>query len=84
MHDTYSATVGGLTTAYCPAKAKHKVTILEAATTIDGLGTGIQLSPNISRLLTRWGLGKNLEDFTVKPETLTFHPSFSKSLDASL
>ena len=63
--------MGGLTTAYCLAKAGHKVTILEAATTIGELGTDIQLSPNISACSPAHPL-RSRKYFTVKPETLTF------------
>ncbi|KAG1725404.1 uncharacterized protein EDB91DRAFT_1168325 [Suillus paluster] len=64
--------LGGLTAAYCLAQAGHKVTILEAAPTIGDIGAGIQLSPNLTRLLIRWGLGKRLKEVAVKPEALTF------------
>ncbi|KAG1767425.1 FAD/NAD(P)-binding domain-containing protein [Suillus occidentalis] len=50
--------------------AGHKVTILEAAPTIGEIGAGIQVSPNLTRLLIRWGLGKRLEEVGVKPEGL--------------
>jgi salicylate hydroxylase len=58
--------LGGLAAAYCLAQAGHNVTILEAASAISEVGAGVQASPNISRLLRRWGLGPHLEEFGVK------------------
>lgn len=64
--------LGGLSAAYCLAKAGHEVTIFEAATTIGEVGAGIQVSPNASRLLIRWGLGESLERLGVRPEGIQF------------
>lgn len=64
--------LGGLSAAYCLAEAGHTVTILESALAIGEIGAGIQVSPNVTRLLIRWGLGDKLKQVTVKPEALTF------------
>ncbi|KIK82238.1 hypothetical protein PAXRUDRAFT_832326 [Paxillus rubicundulus Ve08.2h10] len=64
--------LGGLAAAHCLARAGHKVTILESASAIGEIGAGIQVSPNLSRLLIRWGLGERLNQVVVKPEALTF------------
>ncbi|KIJ60015.1 hypothetical protein HYDPIDRAFT_32595 [Hydnomerulius pinastri MD-312] len=64
--------LGGLSAAYCLARAGHKVTILESAPAIGEIGAGIQVSPNLTRLLIRWGLGQRLKEVAVKPEALTF------------
>jgi salicylate hydroxylase len=60
--------LGGLAAAHCLAQSGHKITILEAASKIGEVGTGIQVSPNLSRLLIRWGLGPQLEKLAVAPE----------------
>jgi salicylate hydroxylase len=44
--------------------------MIEAAPAIGEVGAGIQVSPNVSRLLIRWGLGPQLEKIAVRPEAL--------------
>lgn len=64
--------LGGLGAAFCLAQAGHRVTIIESSPVIGEVGAGIQVSPNSSRLLRRWGLGKHLDDVAVKPEAIAF------------
>lgn len=54
------------------AQAGHKVTVVESSPVLSEVGAGIQLSPNITRLLIRWGLGRQLKNFAVKPEAIRF------------
>jgi hypothetical protein len=49
-----------------------QIRVVEQAPTIGEVGAGIQVSPNVSRLLHRWGLGDDLEKVAVKPEGLVF------------
>ncbi|KAG1863787.1 hypothetical protein F4604DRAFT_2028540 [Suillus subluteus] len=60
--------LGGVVAAYCLTQAAHKVTILEATLAIGEIGAGIQVGPTLTQLLIRWGLGKRLEEVTVKPD----------------
>ena len=62
--------MGGLAAAHCLGKAGHKVTLFEAASAIGEVGAGIQVTPNISRLLRRWGAGLALEAVGVRPEAI--------------
>ncbi|KAJ7195345.1 hypothetical protein GGX14DRAFT_475127 [Mycena pura] len=64
--------IGGLSAAYCLGRAGHKITVLERASEISDVGAGIQVAPNLSRLLIRWGLGKQLLQRASKPEGITF------------
>ncbi|KAI6115946.1 hypothetical protein F5141DRAFT_1212557 [Pisolithus sp. B1] len=62
--------LGGLAAAFCLAMAGHKVTILESVATIGEIGAGIFVSPNVTRLLIRWGLETRLREVAVKPKAL--------------
>ncbi|KAJ7137424.1 hypothetical protein C8R43DRAFT_1203079 [Mycena crocata] len=64
--------IGGLSAAYCLGRLGHRITVLERASEIADVGAGIQVGPNLSRLLIRWGLGDELERLTTKPEAITF------------
>ena len=62
--------MGGLAAAHCLGKAGHKVTLFEAAPAIGEVGAGIQVTPNVSRLLHRWGAGPALEAVGVRPDAI--------------
>jgi len=64
--------LGGLGAAFCLTQAGHRVTIVESSTVINEVGAGIQVSPNSSRLLRRWGLAERLDEIAVKPEGIAF------------
>jgi salicylate hydroxylase len=50
------AELGGLTAAIAIARAGAKVTVLEAAAELGEIGAGIQMTPNVSRFLIKWGV----------------------------
>lgn len=62
--------LGGLAAAHCLVQAGHRITLLEAAPAIGEVGAGIQVSPNVSRLLFRWGLRDALTKLAVEPEAI--------------
>ncbi|TDL21438.1 FAD/NAD(P)-binding domain-containing protein [Rickenella mellea] len=62
--------LGGLAAAFTLGHAGHRVTVLESAPAIGEIGAGIQVTPNLSRLLVRWGLGEVLKKIAVKPEAI--------------
>ncbi|KAF8178149.1 hypothetical protein K438DRAFT_1769665 [Mycena galopus ATCC 62051] len=64
--------LGGLAAAHCLGRAGHSVTVFESASSIGDVGAGIQISPNLSRLLIRWGMGDELRRASVRPESITF------------
>ena len=64
--------IGGLAAALCLAKAGHRVTIIESSLVIGEIGAGMQLSPNTTRLLYKWGLGKPLDEIAVRPEGVAY------------
>lgn len=64
--------IGGLAAAFCLAQAGHHVTIVESSPMVGEVGAGMQLSPNTTRLLRKWGLGKRLEEIAVRPEGVAY------------
>ncbi|KAG9503476.1 hypothetical protein J7337_006321 [Fusarium musae] len=66
------AGLGGLATAVALARKGHEVTVLEQAATLGEVGAGIQIPSNSGRLLLKWGLGPYIEQYAVKPDSMTF------------
>jgi len=66
------AGLGGLAATYTIAHAGHRVTLLESAPVLGEVGAGIQVSPNATRLLLRWGLGPLLDGTVVEPTAIVF------------
>jgi len=64
------AGIGGLAAAIAMAKAGAKVTVLEAAPELGEIGAGIQMTPNVARLLVNWGVGEVIGDNLVEFEEL--------------
>ncbi|KAL6241138.1 hypothetical protein RBB50_012042 [Rhinocladiella similis] len=54
--------MGGLAAAIAIARAGARVTLLEAARELGEIGAGIQVFPNVSRLLIRWGVDELIGD----------------------
>ncbi len=65
--------MGGLAAAHCLGKAGHKVTLFESAPAIGEVGAGIQVTPNVSRLLRRWGAGAVLDAVGVRPNAIALN-----------
>lgn len=66
------AGLGGLAVTHTLAHAGHRVTLLESTRVLGEVGAGIQVSPNASRLLLRWGLGPALRAHAVEPSGVVF------------
>ncbi|KAK8209091.1 hypothetical protein M8818_003786 [Zalaria obscura] len=61
--------LGGLATGIAlKLTGGFEVTLLEASRELGDIGAGIQVSPNCSRLLIRWGCEKYLRDTVVLPK----------------
>ena len=64
--------IGGLAAALALAQKGCKVRVLEKAAEFGEIGYGIQMGPNVARMLDRLGVLKALEPSSVFPEALIF------------
>ncbi|ODM14402.1 hypothetical protein SI65_10137 [Aspergillus cristatus] len=64
------AGIGGLAAAIAFRRAGVDVTVLEAAEELLEIGAGIQMTPNVSVLLQRWGVADVIGDNLVQIEEL--------------
>ncbi len=64
--------IGGLAAALALAQKGRKVRVLEKAAEFGEIGYGIQMGPNVSRMLERLGVLKTLEAAAVFPDALIF------------
>jgi salicylate hydroxylase len=69
--------LGGLTLALALARQGQYSIVIEQRTSVEEVGAGIQLSPNVSRLLLSLGLGPALERVAGTPQRLEVHAAGS-------
>ena len=69
--------IGGLAAALALAQKGRKVRVLEKAAEFGEIGYGIQMGPNVARMLERLGVLKALEPSSVFPEALIFADALS-------
>ncbi|KAF4534938.1 Salicylate hydroxylase [Lasiodiplodia theobromae] len=50
----------------------HRITIIEQSPTLSEIGAGVQIPPNATRLLLRWGVGPHLKPHVVEPDGSVF------------
>lgn len=62
--------IGGLATALAAARVGRSVQLLEQASVFAEVGAGVQLGPNVVRVLQSWGLGRALRSVAAFPERL--------------
>ncbi|MDD0815666.1 FAD-dependent monooxygenase [Curvibacter sp. HBC28] len=69
--------IGGLATALASARAGHRVRLFERAPVFSEVGAGIQISPNVVRVLQSWGLGEALQSVAAFPDRLQVRSALS-------
>jgi salicylate hydroxylase len=72
------AGLGGLAAAIAIARAGAKVTVLEAAAELGEIGAGIQMTPNVSRFLIRWGVSDIIGDDLVQCDNVNMRRADGK------
>ncbi len=64
------AGIGGLAAALACSRAGHQVQVFEKSAALAEVGAGIQLGPNVTRILHHWGLASALQDVASFPDCL--------------
>ena len=62
--------IGGLAAALAASRAGCNVRLLERAAAFSEVGAGVQLGPNVTRVLSAWGLNEALRSVAAYPERL--------------
>ena len=71
--------IGGLSAALACARAGHRVSLHERAPEVTEVGAGVQLGPNVVKILYSWGLQEALGAVAAFPEQLTVRNAISGS-----
>jgi len=62
--------IGGLAAALACGQAGARPQVLERAATFSEVGAGIQMGPNVTRILHAWGLAEDLQEIGFVPRKL--------------
>lgn len=62
--------IGGLAAALACSRAGCDATVFEKTPSFEPIGAGVQLGPNVTRILHGWGLGEALKALAVAPNNL--------------
>ena len=76
--------IGGLAAALAVSRAGWDVRLLERASTFSEIGAGLQLGPNVVKVLQAWGLADALEAIAARPERLQVRSAISGHLLAEM
>lgn len=69
--------IAGLAVALAAAKANWSAHLFECDREFSEFGAGVQMGPNVTRCLERWGLMPALDKVAVRPECLYAHSAVS-------
>ena len=69
--------IGGLAAAWRCAAAGVPVELIERAPVVSEVGAGIQIGPNVTRLLAAWGLDNALKQVAAFPSSLQIRQAHS-------
>ena len=76
--------IAGLSSGLALAQADAEVRILESAPAFTEVGAGVQLGPNVTRILKSWGLLPAIEKLASHPANLQAHSAKSGEVLATL
>ena len=64
------AGIGGLAAALALSRQGERVELIDQASAFAEVGAGIQIGPNVTRILQAWGLGEGLRRVACFPRAL--------------
>ncbi|MEI7495247.1 MAG: FAD-dependent monooxygenase [Betaproteobacteria bacterium] len=76
--------MAGLASGLALARARAEVRVLERAPELTEVGAGVQLGPNVTRILNAWGLSPAIEKVAAYPVSLKARSATSGDVLASL
>ena len=76
--------VGGMAAALAASRAGWDVRLFERAAAFSEVGAGIQLGPNVVKVLQAWGLADALKAIAARPERLQVRSAISGQLLAEM
>ena len=76
--------IGGLASALACARAGWEVRVFERAPKFNEVGAGIQLGPNVVKVLHAWGLGTSLAQVAAFPDQLQVRSAMTAEVLATL
>jgi salicylate hydroxylase len=62
--------IAGMAAGFAAARAGWRATVFERAPEFSEVGAGVQLGPNVTRILQAWGLGEALKQVAAFPSGL--------------
>ena len=78
------AGIGGLSATIALGLANKSVSIIEQSAQLGEVGAGVQLGPNVTKILQRWGVVQTLETYAFEPSSLEVYGAKSGKLLANL
>ncbi len=72
--------IGGLAAALALARSGQQIELFEKATAFSEMGAGIQLGPNVTRILQDWGLLEGVSRVATAPDRLQVRSATTGSL----
>ena len=78
------AGIACLSAAISLGQFKERISIIEQSAQLGEVGAGVQLGPNVTRILKSWGVYQSLDAYVYEPSSLEVHIAFSGQLLATL
>ncbi len=78
------AGIGGLSAAIALGQFKERISIIEQSAQLGEVGAGVQLGPNVTRILKSWGVYQSLDAYVYEPSSLEVHSALNGQILATL